>query len=110
MGSVKGFQFDYVQTAPWPIVRRPILIAEVGINHNGSMAIAKQLIDMAAEAGCDYVKFQKRTIDTVYTPEQLAMQRESPSPRQRPPPKKLGRPQQWRQQRQRPSASARSKR
>lgn len=78
MGSVKGFQFDYVQTAPWPIVRRPILIAEVGINHNGSMAIAKQLIDMAAEAGCDYVKFQKRTIDTVYTPEQLAMQRESP--------------------------------
>lgn len=78
MGSVKGFQFDYVQTAPWPIVRRPILIAEVGINHNGSMAITKQLIDMAAEAGCDYVKFQKRTIDTVYTAEQLAQKRESP--------------------------------
>lgn len=78
MSDFKGFQFDYIQTSPWPIVRRPIVIAEVGINHNGSMDIAKQLIDMAADAGCDFVKFQKRTIDIVYTPEQLAQPRESP--------------------------------
>lgn len=78
MSSVGSFEFDYIQTSPWPIVRRPIVIAEVGINHNGSIEIAKKLIDMAAEAGCDFVKFQKRTIDLVYSPEQLAMPRESP--------------------------------
>ena len=54
------------------------LIAEIGINHNGSMAIAKQLIDAAAEAGFDAVKFQKRTIDKVYTKEMLDSPRESP--------------------------------
>ena len=46
------------------------VIAEVGINHNGSLDIAKQLIDAAAEAGCDAVKFQKRTVDVVYTKEE----------------------------------------
>lgn len=54
------------------------MIAEIGINHNGSLDIARQLIDMASEVGCDFVKFQKRTIDIVYTPEQLAQPRESP--------------------------------
>ncbi|MBO6538827.1 MAG: N-acetylneuraminate synthase family protein [Rhizobiaceae bacterium] len=54
------------------------LIAEIGINHNGDMKIAKQLIDNAAEAGFDAVKFQKRTVDKVYTKEFLDSPRESP--------------------------------
>lgn len=54
------------------------VIAEIGINHNGSLDIAKRLIDEAKKAGCQAVKFQKRTIDAVYTPEELAQPRESP--------------------------------
>jgi N-acetylneuraminate synthase len=54
------------------------IIAEIGINHNGDMKIAKELIDMAKRCGCDAVKFQKRTIDIVYTPEVLDTPRESP--------------------------------
>jgi len=54
------------------------LIAEIGINHNGDLSIAKHLIDAAAEAGFDAVKFQKRTIDKVYTQEFLNAPRESP--------------------------------
>jgi N-acetylneuraminate synthase len=54
------------------------LIAEIGINHNGDMAIAKQLIDAAADAGFDAVKFQKRTIDVVYSKGLLDGPRESP--------------------------------
>lgn len=54
------------------------IIAEIGINHNGSIDIAKKLIDAALNAGCDAVKFQKRTVDVVYTPEELAMPRENP--------------------------------
>jgi N-acetylneuraminate synthase len=54
------------------------LIAEIGINHNGDLSIAKQLIDAAADAGFDAVKFQKRTIDKVYTREFLDSPRESP--------------------------------
>jgi N-acetylneuraminate synthase len=54
------------------------LIAEIGINHNGDIAIAKQLIDAASAAGFDAVKFQKRTIDKVYTKEFLDSPRESP--------------------------------
>lgn len=54
------------------------VIAEVGINHNGDMSVAKQLIDMAVDTGCDAVKFQKRTIDLVYTAEVLDASRESP--------------------------------
>ena len=54
------------------------LIAEIGINHNGDINIAKQLIDAAADAGFDAVKFQKRTIDKVYTQEFLDAPRESP--------------------------------
>lgn len=55
-----------------------LVFAEIGINHNGDLGIAKQLIDMAVEAGCDAVKFQKRTIDIVYSPEVLAAPRQSP--------------------------------
>jgi len=54
------------------------LIAEIGINHNGDMAVAKELIRGAADAGFDAVKFQKRTIDEVYTKEYLDGPRESP--------------------------------
>ena len=54
------------------------IISEIGINHNGSLEIAKQLIDVAKDAGADAVKFQKRTIDLVYTKEMLDSPRESP--------------------------------
>ena len=53
------------------------IIAEIGINHNGSLSMAKSLIDMAVECGCDAVKFQKRTVDIVYTKEELAKERHS---------------------------------
>jgi len=54
------------------------LVAEIGINHNGDMEIVKKLIDNAVEGGCQYVKFQKRTVEDVYTPEELDKYRESP--------------------------------
>jgi len=54
------------------------IIAEIGINHNGDLDIAKKLIDNAALAGCDAVKFQKRTVEDVYSPEELDVHRESP--------------------------------
>ena len=54
------------------------IIAEIGINHNGNLDIAKKLIDTAKESGCDAVKFQKRTIDLVYSKEALDSPRESP--------------------------------
>ena len=47
------------------------IIAEIGINHNGSIDLAKRMIDEAVMAGCDAVKFQKRTVTKVYTPEEL---------------------------------------
>jgi N-acetylneuraminate synthase len=54
------------------------VVAEIGINHNGDLDLAKRLISVAVAAGCDAVKFQKRTIDIVYTPEELEKPRESP--------------------------------
>ena len=57
---------------------RVFVVAELGINHNGDLLLAKRLIDAAKEAGADAVKFQKRTIDIIYTPEELATLRESP--------------------------------
>ena len=54
------------------------IIAEIGINHNGDISIAKDLINVAIDAGADAVKFQKRTIDLVYTKEMLNKPRESP--------------------------------
>lgn len=54
------------------------IIAEIGINHNGDLDIAKKLIDTAALAGADAVKFQKRTLDIVYSKEELETPRQSP--------------------------------
>ena len=53
------------------------IIAEIGINHNGDIKICKELIDIAKEAGCDAVKFQKRDINIVYTEDFLNSPRES---------------------------------
>ena len=53
------------------------IIAEIGINHNGSVELAKKMIDIAVTTGCDAVKFQKRTIDVVYTKEELVKERKS---------------------------------
>jgi N-acetylneuraminate synthase len=54
------------------------VVAEIGINHNGSLDLARKLISASVLAGCDAVKFQKRTVDVVYTPAELAAPRESP--------------------------------
>lgn len=54
------------------------VVAEIGINHNGDIDLAKKLVDAAAAAGCDAVKFQKRTIERVFTPEELSAPRSSP--------------------------------
>lgn len=59
--------------------RNPVyVVAEIGINHNGSLDLAKQLIKVAIGAGCNAVKFQKRTVDVVYTEAELVRPRESP--------------------------------
>jgi N-acetylneuraminate synthase len=54
------------------------VIGEIGINHNGDLGIARRLIDVAAIAGAQAVKFQKRTVDVVYSAEELARPRENP--------------------------------
>jgi len=54
------------------------IIAEIGINHNGDIKLAKKLIDKAKQSGCNAVKFQKRTIDLVYSKEELDTPRKSP--------------------------------
>ena len=54
------------------------ITAEIGINHNGDIEIAKKLIDVAVSTGCDAVKFQKRTVDKVYSKELLDSPRDSP--------------------------------
>lgn len=70
---------------PVQIAGRPVgdgepcyVVAEIGINHNGDLDLARRLIAAAAFSGCDAVKFQKRTVDVVYTPEELAKPRENP--------------------------------
>jgi N-acetylneuraminate synthase len=72
-------------TASVTIGNRPVgdgeavfVIAEIGINHNGDIGIAKQLIDAAALAGCDAVKFQKRTPELCVPGDQKEIQRETP--------------------------------
>lgn len=55
-----------------------MITAEIGINHNGDLDIVRKLISAALLAGADGVKFQKRTVDVVYTPEELAKPRENP--------------------------------
>ena len=59
-------------------MKKPYLIAEIGINHNGNIGIAKELIKNAKDCGFDSVKFQKRTIDLVYDKKTLDLPRESP--------------------------------
>ena len=59
-------------------MKRTFVISEIGINHNGDLDLAKRLIDISAAAGCDAVKFQKRTVEDVYTAEELNRPRESP--------------------------------
>ena len=54
------------------------IVAEIGINHNGSMSICKELIDVAVDCGCNAVKFQKRDLNKVYTQDFLNSLRESP--------------------------------
>src|SRR5215475_4050288 len=54
------------------------VVAEIGINHNGDLDFAKRLISVAVAAGCDAVKFQKRTVEVVYSAEELARPRVSP--------------------------------
>ena len=53
------------------------IIAEIGINHNGSITLAKKMIDIAVTTGCDAEKKKKRTVDIVYTKEELAKERKS---------------------------------
>ncbi len=55
-----------------------LVIAEIGINHNGDLSLAKKLIDLASAAGCNAVKFQNRTIDVVYSRKFLDSPRKSP--------------------------------
>ena len=57
---------------------KTFIISEIGINHNGSVKIAKKMIDESIVAGADAVKFQKRDVDTVYTKEFLSQKRDSP--------------------------------
>ena len=59
-------------------MKKTYVIAEIGINHNGDLNLAKELIVMAKSSGCDAVKFQKRDIDLVYTKEELDALRDSP--------------------------------
>lgn len=59
-------------------MKKIFIIAEIGINHNGDMDIAKKLIKMAKKCGCDAVKFQKRDLEIVYTKNELDSKRESP--------------------------------
>ena len=54
------------------------IIAEIGINHNGSLDLAKKMIDRSKESGADAIKFQKRDINLVYSKEILSQKRESP--------------------------------
>ena len=60
------------------IMDNTFIIAEIGINHNGDLKIAKELIQTAKTCGCNAVKFQKRTIDIVYSNEELNSLRDSP--------------------------------
>ena len=60
------------------MLKKPLLIAEIGINHNGDINLAKKLIDSSVDAKFDAVKFQKRDINLVYSKDLLNSKRESP--------------------------------
>ena len=55
-----------------------LFIGEIGINHNGDVDLCRELVSASVAAGCEVVKFQKRTIDVVYSREELDRPRESP--------------------------------
>lgn len=79
MNFLKSRNFSAVEPVISSVLSDQVLmIAEIGINHNGDLSIVKQLIAGAKAAGCDAVKFQKRTIEVVYPPEMLDSARESP--------------------------------
>tara|TARA_A100001015_G_C14936106_1_gene690539 strand:+ start:133 stop:966 length:834 start_codon:yes stop_codon:yes gene_type:complete len=59
-------------------MKKTYIIAEIGINHNGSLDIAKKLIDVASVAGCDAVKFQKRNPDVCVPEHQKSVMRDTP--------------------------------
>jgi len=67
-----------MQSKAFDLQPKPFFIAEIGINHNGDIKKAFKLIDLAVEAGFNAVKFQKRTIDLVYSKDYLDCYRESP--------------------------------
>ena len=69
---------EIIESSPKSYPTYIYVVAEIGINHNGDMGIAKQLISNAADAGCDAVKFQKRDINLVYGKEFLESSRISP--------------------------------
>ena len=77
-GLVEFAEVAPLKSVTWQMPQHIAVIAEVGINHNGSIELAKRLIDIAVDTGCDAVKFQKRTIELVYPPEVLNAPRESP--------------------------------
>ncbi len=75
-GKKTGTKTVHVGNVPVGKKHPVYVIAEIGINHNGDIEIAKKLIDVSAEAGCHAVKFQKRTVGKVYTEAELAKPRE----------------------------------
>lgn len=76
--TMTGLPNDGASIESFRVANKVMVIAEIGINHNGDLDITRQLIDMAKVAGCDAVKFQKRTIDIVYPADVLDSPRESP--------------------------------
>ena len=78
MTQIEPWSMEAIQDAPSGPPSYVFVIAEIGINHNGSLEIAKHLIDLAKYAGCDAVKLQKRTVDLVYSKNILDAPRESP--------------------------------
>ena len=70
---VASFKIKYLSKA-----NKPYFISEIGINHNGRLGLALEMVKKSKMAGFDAVKFQKRTIDLVYTKDFLDSSRESP--------------------------------
>ncbi len=75
-GGNPGTKTVYIGSIPVGRKHPSYIIAEVGINHNGDVEIAKKLIDCSVDAGCQAVKFQKRTVNVVYTEAELLKPRE----------------------------------
>ncbi len=74
-GPVQNTKTVYIDSIPIGREFPTYIIAEIGINHNGDIDIAKKLIDVSVDAGCQAVKFQKRTVEDVYTKAELAKDR-----------------------------------